>query len=240
MTDENVEPNAATAAIRYKAFISYSHIDKVWGDWLHKALESYRVPRRLLTEAGRDGAVPAKLFPIFRDREELPSSAALGQHINAALEQSAYLIVICSPNAAASRWVNEEILTFKRLGREDRILALIVDGEPNAADKTQFDPKLECFPPAIKYHLGSDGELSAKRVEPIAADARAHGDGKENAKLKLIAGLMGVGFDALKQRELEAARRRARVSQGIVALAHMAALFDWGSSVRSIPGIAPL
>ena len=83
---------------KYKPFLSYSHRDKPWGDWLHKALESYRVPKRLVGTAGRDGAVAAKLFPIFRDREELSSSSDLNDQIKTALEQSAYLVVICSPD----------------------------------------------------------------------------------------------------------------------------------------------
>ncbi len=105
---------------KYYAFISYSHMDKKWGDWLHRALETYRVPKRLIGQESRDEKVPARVFPIFRDREELPVSADLGANINEALRQSRYLIIICSPPAAASRWVNEEILTFKRLGREAR------------------------------------------------------------------------------------------------------------------------
>ncbi len=68
----------------------------------------------------------------------------------------------------------------------------------------------ECFPRALKYRLGSDGALSHDRTEPIAADARPEGDGKENTKLKLIAGLLGIGYDSLKQRELEAHRARFR------------------------------
>src|SRR5712692_8100587 len=152
---------AESEPFRYKAFISYSHKDKAWGDWLHKALEGYRVPKRLVGSDGRDGPVPARLFPIFRDREELPSSADLGEQITTSLEQSAYLIAICSPHSARSRWVNEEILSFKRMGRERRILALIVNGEPNAAN----DPgqaERECFPSALRFALGDDGELSTR------------------------------------------------------------------------------
>src|SRR3984957_7930843 len=85
---------------KYKAFLSYSHRDKVWGDWIHKALESYRIPRRLVGAPGRDGPLPAKMFPIFRDREELASSADLNHEITEALEQSACLVAICSPNSA--------------------------------------------------------------------------------------------------------------------------------------------
>jgi hypothetical protein len=76
--------------------------------------------------------VPNGLLPVFRDLEELPASANLGEQITEALGQSASLIVICSPNSAQSTWVNQEILAYKKLGRENRILAMIVDGEPNA------------------------------------------------------------------------------------------------------------
>lgn len=212
------EALAATGnAFRYKAFLSYSHRDKQWGAWLHKALENYRVPRRLVGTAGCEGPVPEKLFPVFRDRDELSSSPDLNDEIRIALEQSDCLVVICSPNSANSHWVNEEILTFKRLGRQDRILALIVDGEPDCADKPGGDPGFECFPPGLKYRLGPKGELSAVRAEPIAADARRQGDGRENAKLKLIAGILGVGYDTLKQRELAARRARERVWSAAIA-----------------------
>ena len=201
MTTQNDENSG-----KYYAFISYSHQDKETGDWLHKALEVYKVPKALIGQQGRDGVVPKRLFPIFRDREELPTSADLGGNIRQALEQSRYLIVICSPNSAASQWVNEEILAYKRMGRENRILCLIVDGEPNATDKDQ--PDEECFPEAVRYQLGVDGNLSQNRTEPIAADARPGKDGKNNALLKLLAGLLGVNFDQLRQRERQ--RQRAR------------------------------
>ena len=213
---------------KYRAFVSYSHRDKKWGDWLHKALETYRVPKRVVGTPGRDGPAPKRLFPIFRDREELPASADLSDQITAALQQSACLVVICSPNSAKSIWVNEEILAYKRLGQEDRILAMIVDGEPNASDKPQVDPALECFPPALKFRAGADGRLSEVRVEPIAADARAQGDGKDNAKLKVIAGILGVSFDALRRRdERRRAIRRMAATSVVAAVLGAAALYSW-------------
>src|ERR1700683_2210644 len=120
---------------KYRAFISYSHRDKKWGDWLHRSLETYRVPKRIVGQPTRDGQRPRRLFPIFRDREELPASADLGTEVNEALTRSRYLIVVCSRNSAKSVWVNEEIKFFKKLGREDRVLALIVDGEPNTSEQ---------------------------------------------------------------------------------------------------------
>jgi tetratricopeptide (TPR) repeat protein len=197
--------------------LSYSHRDAKWGAWLHKSLESYRPPKQLIDTVTARGPVPKRLAPIFRDREELASATDLGTVINEALRQSACQIVICSPSAARSRWVNEEILAFKRLGREDRIFCLIVDGEPNASDDPAHAQE-ECFPQALRYRVGPDGELSTTRTEPIAADARPGKDGRNNAKLKLIAGLLGVGFDGLRQREQ---RRRQRqlfaIASGAVA-----------------------
>ncbi len=200
---------------KYFAFISYSHADRAWADWLHKALETYPVPSRLV---GRDtgfGPVPKSLAPIFRDRDELPSATDLNRKVNEALAQSANVIVICSPRSATSRWVNEEILGFKRLGRAERVFCLIVDGEPNASDLPGRTEE-ECFAAALRFQLDADGELSTARTEPIAADARAGKDGKANAKLKLISGLLGVGFDELRQREQQ---RRNRRMAAITALA---------------------
>lgn len=210
---------AGVTPIRYRAFISYSHADSVWGDWLHKALEAYRVPAKLVgMPTASAGPIPKRLYPVFRDREELPSSADLGGQIASALAASQFLIVICSPRAAQSRWVNEEILAFKRMGREDRILPIIVDGEPNAAGKPGLDPAAECFAPALRFALGPDGELSDRPFEPICADARPQGDGRQGALIKLAAGLLGVGFDALRQRDAEARRKRLIVRWSLAAL----------------------
>ncbi|MDP9098832.1 MAG: TIR domain-containing protein [Verrucomicrobiota bacterium] len=205
--------------MKYWAFISYSHTDKEWGDWLHKALETYRVPSRLVGKESRDGTIPSRIFPVFRDREELPVSSDLGTNISEALRESRYLIVVCSPRSARSRWVGEEIKAFKSLGLEDRILALIVDGEPNAADgKPGFTPEDECFHEALRYRWSESGEATAIPTEPIAADAREGKDGRNNAKLKLLAGLLGVNYDDLKQRDHERRLRRAR-RIGIAAFA---------------------
>jgi len=191
----------------YRAFLSYSHADRAWADWLHKTLETYRVPARLVGTQTARGTIPRRLNPIFRDREELASATDLGAEIREALRQSENLIVICSPAAAASRWVNEEVLAYKRMGRGGRIFCLIVAGEPGASDRPDRAAD-ECFCPALRFTLGADGRPSSETTEPIAADARHGKDGKTHAKLKLIAGILGVGFDTLVQREAHRRRRR--------------------------------
>ncbi len=214
---------------KYSAFISYSHTDKKPGLRLHRYLERYRTSRRLVGTPGRDGPVVKTLRPVFLDREELPSEANLSVAVTAALAASRYLVVVCSPRAAASRWVNAEVLTYKRLGRAGQILAFIIDGDPNATDKGH--PADECFPPALRYALAPNGELSTtQRVEPVAADSRPVGDGLRRARLKLIAGLLGVGLGEFLRRwfwhQLEKAACIAVLS-AVVLFAVGAVVFKW-------------
>ena len=197
---------------KYRAFISYSHADEEWAKWLHKSLETYKVPKRLVGRVTEFGPVPERIAPVFRDRDELATATSLGAILTQALEQSECQLVICSKKSAKSRWVNEEIKTFKRLGKTHRIFALIVDGEPgSSANRDTADE--ECFPPALIYHLGADGELTDRPSEPIAADVRPGKDSKLDVKLKLVAGMLGVGLDELKQRE---AHRRHRQMMRLV------------------------
>ncbi len=208
-------------AFRYRAFISYSHQDKAWADWLHRSLEAYRIPQRLVGQVTAAGMVPRRLLPVFRDRDELASATDLGRKVNEALSESANLVVICSPHSAQSHWVNEEVLAFKRIGHADRIFCLIVDGEPNTSDIAGREAE-ECFAPALRFEWDGAAGLSDQRTEPIAADARPGKDGRNNAKLKLIAGLLDIGFDKLKQREQQRHQRRlAAIAAVAVAITLM-------------------
>jgi len=184
---------------RYWAFISYSHRDEAWAQWLHEALETYRVPRRLVgTSSKGTQVIPERVFPVFRDRDELAGSFDLSGQLKLSLQQSHYLIVICSPYSVASSHVRSEIETFESFGREDRVICLIVDGEPNASDKPGSGLQ-ECLPEPVRTRRNSEGVLT--RADPVAADARKGKDGKTNAKLKILATILGVEFDHLKQRE---------------------------------------
>ena len=116
---------------RYRAFISYSHADATWGERLSRVLESYRVPATLVDTRNRSGQVlERRLGKMFRDRDELRASRSLSDSLHDALDRSDHLIVICSPSAVASPYVDAEIIHFKEQGRQDRIHALIVAGEP--------------------------------------------------------------------------------------------------------------
>ncbi len=215
----------------YSAFISYRHVpfDRKWAKWLLNAIETYRVPKPLQARG-----FPARLGKIFRDEDEIPASADLSEQIKQALEKSRFLIVICSKDTPESRWVGEEIRTFHALGRSDRILVLLVDGEPDEA----FPEILLKVPDKIT----DDGEIIWKdeEREPIAADVRSRDDAsdkelKRNALLRMAAALLGVKFDDLRQRD----RQRQIKKQRSILAATLTALvliasggFYWWDQTR--------
>jgi hypothetical protein len=170
--------------------------------------------------------VPKALRPV-RDREDFSAGHSLTAQTIAALEASQFLIVICSPRSAQSPYANEEIRRFKALGRGERVLPVIVDGEPG-------DPARGCFAPALRFKLAPDGTLSGEHEEPIAADARPQGDGKEMAKLKLAAGLLGLRLDEIVGRAERVRRQRLRRWVGALALAALtlAGLAGWAEINR--------
>ncbi len=199
-------------ARQYKAFISYSWSDKGWAAWLHRALETYHTPKELVGEpAVSGGTVPARLHPIFKDREE----EAAGHGITAAIEKgmgaSEFLIVICSPRSAKSEWVNKEVAWFKRNRDPQKILAVVVDGEPGATFMPGREDE-ECFPQALLFKVDENLAVTGEREDsPLAADARYEGDGKRGAKLKLAAAMLGVGLDDLVKRDERRQARRTRI-----------------------------
>lgn len=159
----------------YFAFISYKSEDVEWATWLQHELEHYHLP----TSFNGRTDVPQELRPVFRDIDEL-SAGNLPEQIRQALANSQNLIVICSPQAAESPWVNQEVETFIALGRTGRIFPFIVEGNSPS----------EFFPPALR-DLPKDEERLGGDVSKKGRDA---------AFVKVIAGMLGVGFDSLWNR----------------------------------------
>lgn len=197
----------------YHAFISYSHRDEAIAKWLHKKLETYRFPSRLVGRETPFGPLPRTLAPIFRDREELAAGHSLPEKVQQALAVSHALLVICSPNAAASAWVNREIEAFRALHPERPILLALVDGTPDTA-----------FPPAIR--AGADVSY-----EPLAADMRPEGDGRRLGLLKLLAGLVNVPLGELVQRD---AQRKMRRVMAVTAFALLAVAILSASMIMAV------
>lgn len=185
---------------RYYAFLSYSHKDADLADWLHREIEKFRVPHSLVGKLTANGVVPRRLSPIFRDQHDLSAGGDLAVEIEAALAASQFLIVLCSPTAAKSRWTNLEIESFKRTRPEGCVIAAVAAGEPFASEVPGRENE-ECFPPALRYKYDRRGHRTSKRADPLAADFRDGGETNRTAFLKLVAGMLGVGLDELVQRD---------------------------------------
>jgi len=206
-------------ALRYRAFLSYSHRDSALTAKLHRRLETYTVPRALRGARADGSSISARLGAVFRDRDELASSGSLSRGIEEALDASAALIVICSPAAVASRFVDAEIAWFRRQHPQRPVFAFVVDGDPGADART--DPQRAAFPLSL-VRVDVDDPDSALG-EPIAADARDVGDGFSGAFLKLVAGLLDLRYDQLRQREVR--RRQLRWSMVVGLSLLLAAVF---------------
>jgi hypothetical protein len=193
---------------RYWAFISYSRADSAWAKRVQRRLEKLVIPQSARAQAAEQGPNARSLKPVFLDEDELAASSDLGAGIREAIEQAAYLVVICSPRSARSKWVDAEIRHAMEQGRVDRILLLLVEGEPRAAGPGDETESLAAFAPAL-------AELP---TEPLWVDARPQSEGNRRALTRIAAGMLGLGFDDLWRREQR--RRRARLSwmTGLAAL----------------------
>lgn len=204
----------------YRAFISYSQQDKVWGRRIHGWLENYRIPTEAMLHRSRD----RKLGRFFRDDEDMAAAANIAEIVRNALDCAEALIVICSPRSAQSKWVNAEIQHYRHTGRSNKVFAVIIDGSPNSGD-----PETECFPPALRA-TGDPDDPHALPIEPMGLDVRKEGQARVCARL--AAGLLGVDFDALWQRDRRRAEQKQRLLVGgltgiSVVFAALAATAIW-------------
>lgn len=205
-------------ALHYDAFISYRHtdLDKFVAENLHKQLEAYRMPADVLKK--RKG-MKNRIERVFRDREELPLTSNLNDPIMMAINNSDWLIVICSPRLRESVWCKKEIDTFISLHGREKVLAVLIEGEPE-----------ESFPEALLFKTETvtrpDGSTEEIRipVEPLAADVRGKNKKQilKNMKtelLRILAAMFHMNFDDLRQRQKEQEHKRKMryMTYGIVA-----------------------
>ncbi len=161
--------------------MSYAHADADIAARLHRAIETYRVPKTL-TARGKK-----KLAPIFRDTAELTAHHNLSEKIREAVNRSRFLIVLCSPAAKISHWVNEEVRLFRKIHGDEAVLCVLATGTPETS-----------FPPA----------LTEGGREPLAANLSGGKDSFRLGVTQLAAAMLGVGLDALIQREEQRRRNR--------------------------------
>lgn len=191
---------------KYCAFISYRHQspDDAIAKALHTAIETYGVPASIRKKTGRK-----KLGRVFRDQEELPLSANLSKDIETALDHSDWFIAICSPRYLESRWCLRELEYFIQQNGRERVLTVLVEGEPEAS-----------FPEVLRVSVDEAGNRT--EVEPLAANLRGNDWKKKlkDEKLRLLAPMLSVTYDELKRRERQRAiRRTVTVSAAVLVAA---------------------
>ena len=184
----------------HDAFISYSHKDLVFARWLEEQLERYEPPAGIGTEY--------KHLKIFRDEHDILVAPDLTEELKRHIQFSRYLIVVCSPEARKSSHVQMEIEEFAAAHGPEKILCVLRSGRPNSDVEPGNALQNQAFPDAVIQ----------KGREPAAADFRPQlketfwrrHSREHEAKLQILAVLLGVQKDDLARREEERRRRRRR------------------------------
>ena len=213
--------------LKYRAFLSYAHADVKWARWLHSKIENFRIDKDLVGRGTPLGAIPARLRPVFRDREDFTGGQALIDATIAALDQSAALVVICSSIAATRPAVNEEVRLFRLRHPGRPIIPVIVDGSPP-----------DNFPPALRFELDQDGRVTDRPVTILGTDLRDNADGRSLGLSKVIAGLIGVGTDEIVRRAERAQRRSTRnwIASLTAVILVFAGIAAWAEINRRLAG----
>jgi tetratricopeptide (TPR) repeat protein len=202
---------AETVGIKYCAFLSYSHDDHGWAQWLHAQLEGFRIDKDLVGREASAGPVPATLRPVFRDRADFSGGHNLTDATIAALDASSAFVVLCSLVAAGRPAVNEEVRLFRTRHPDRPVIPVMIDGEwPDN------------FPPALRFELDADGSVSDRPITILGADLREAADGRSLGLAKVVAGLTGLSPDDVYRRAERLQRRqnrlRAALGSAILAL----------------------
>ena len=196
--------------IHYNAFISYRHHpdDIRVATQVHRALERYHIPKAVRKK--QNG--PLKLF---RDKDELPITSNLSDDIYQALRNSDFLIVICSTHTKESMWVQREIETFLQTHSHDKVLTVLVDGEP-----------YDTIPEILQYREETDpitGETVRVPIEPLSCDWRVSKKVAHREELpRLAAALLHCGYDELRQRQRQYKMRRLMTVLSAATVASLA------------------
>lgn len=206
---------------KYDAFISYTHretvtkrqSDKQIAHALHRFLESYQPPKEYKEQ---------RISRVFIDTDELPTSSNLGAQITTELQQSRFLIIICSHEYQQSEYCKAELEYFLKIhnGSTLNVLVVLADGEPK-----------DVFPAVLLPDADINQNPLLMRIEPLGADVRGLSMFKDKRKinrefLRIAAPIFGCGFDDLYRRHLRRKRQRI-VLASILSLFFVAATFTY-------------
>ena len=164
--------NAEEDVFDYHAFISYSRDDnkvpgREWANWLKKRLEGFRVPQSCVGRETKYGPVPSRLGQVFLDRSDMTAEGMINNTLVDKISKSRFLLLVCSPKSAASKFVGLEIEQFIRCHGPRRIIRIVIAGEqlPGSAA-----PKI--FNDALALSDTTEGSQSATGTNSIYIDFR--------------------------------------------------------------------
>jgi hypothetical protein len=208
-----VEPEPETIAVpyTYDAFISYSHnarqlaISKAF----QQAVQGFAKPfwkRRALH--------------LFRDQTNLSADPDLWGNIEDALEQSRYLILIASPEAASSKWVAKEITWWLEHREADAILIVLVVGSLRWADG-RFDEAGTTALPRL-LHDAFAAEPLWLDLTGLATDPTAEGWQRDDRFVAAVASvasrLRGIPKDELFGEDLARHQQTRHAIQAVISV----------------------
>ena len=187
----------------YDAFISYSAEDKTFAEKLEEALENYKPPKDL--------DLPQHRLNIFRYEADMTGTEYY-QSIEEHLQNSAKLIVVCSPSARMSDYVNDEIRRFWKLNDPKNIIPIIVAGIPNNEASRDQEEEM-AFPEALCEALQMP--LAINYVDIDLTKERLNKRLFEGSWYTLLANIYEISRDKLEQRDRKRQRRQRRIIGGV-------------------------
>ncbi|MEQ9398408.1 MAG: TIR domain-containing protein [Longimicrobiales bacterium] len=209
--------SAPTSGATYDIFISYSRKNHALAAALEARLERYRPP---------DGLdLPRRHLRVFRDEGDLTGTDYYDA-IDEALRASAKMVLICSPYACASEFVNDEVRRFLAARGPEHVVPVLAAGIPN--NEATPETADQCaFPPALLEAMEMPLATPWLGFDP-AADRVDRGR-FEGSWYTLLANVLDRTREAVEERTRKREQRRRRVAASIVAgvVVSLAALSVW-------------
>ena len=200
------------ADLHYNAFISYRHKprDIEVAQEIQKQLERFHIPKDLRKKYGIE-----RIERVFRDKEELPTTANLSDDIENALNNSDYLIVICTPATKESRWIEREINLFLEHHEQSKVMTVLAEGEPgDVIPKRLLERKK-----TVTDQEGNQIEIT-EELEPLSCDYRMDFRKARKTELpRLLSVIIGCSYDELMRRRQQYMMRRIGIISAIVVSA---------------------
>jgi WD40 repeat protein len=170
---------------------------------------------------------------IFRDQTGLAVTPGLWSSIQTALDGSEYFVLMASPEAAGSPWVNREIEHWIATKTADRILPVVTDGEwAWDAARGDFAEDSTAVPAALRGVFTEEPFFLDLRWARGSEHLSLHHSRFRDAIAQLAAPMHGLSKDELEGEDVRQHRRAKRLRSGAVVTLVVLAL------VASLTGLS--